>query len=59
MNARVMDTADDITSWFGRLAAAIHCGFVCTGRARAAAELTRLGYYEEAKQLILENQEDS
>jgi hypothetical protein len=59
MNARVMDTADNITSWFGRLAAAIHCGFVCTGRARAAAELARLGYYEEARKIMLEDQEDS
>ena len=25
------------------------------GRARAAAELTRLGYYEEAKRLMLED----
>ena len=59
MNARVMDTADTITSWFGRLAAAIHCGFVRTGRARAAAELAKQGYCKEAKKIMLENQEDT
>jgi len=59
MNARVIDTADDITSWFGRLTAAIHRGFVRTGRARAAAELARQGYHEEARKIMLDDQEDS
>lgn len=58
MNAMVMDTASSVSTWFGNLAAAIHRGLVCSGRARAAAALARQGYYEEAKKLILENQEE-
>jgi len=59
MNARVMDTAGSITGWFSRLATSIHCGLVRTGRARAAAELAKQGYCEEAKKIMLENQEDT
>lgn len=57
MNARVMDTASSIGTWFSNLAAAIHCGLVRSGRARAAAALARQGYHEEAKKLMLENQD--
>ena len=59
MNARVMDTASNISSWFSNLGSAIHRGFVRTGRARAAAELARQGYYEEARKIMLDDQEDS
>jgi hypothetical protein len=52
-----MDTASSVSTWFGNLAAAIHRGLVRSGRARAARELARLGYYQEAEQLMLENQD--
>lgn len=39
---------------------AVWCGFIAfseaAGRARAARELTRMGYHAEAKSIMLENQ---
>lgn len=56
MNAVVVDTANSIGSCFMRVVSALHCALIRSGRARAAQELARQGYYEEAKRLMLENQ---
>jgi len=54
MNALVMDTAYNINIWFVRLGNNIACTFAKVGYARAASELARLGYYQEAKRCIEE-----
>jgi len=55
MNDMVMDTASGIGVWFGNMGSKIHRAFIRSGRARAAAELTRLGYHQAAQNLIDEN----
>jgi len=58
MNALVMDSANSVGTWISNLVSTIHRALVCSGRARAARSLAALGYYQEAKRLILDNQED-
>lgn len=57
MNAMFTDTVSSISVWFANLAAGMNRNFIRAGRTRAAAELARQGYYEEAKRLMLENQD--
>ena len=54
MNALVMDTSARVGNWFVSFGTAIYRGFVRTGYIRAARELERQGYYEEAQSLMRE-----
>lgn len=57
MNAIVLDTTHNIGSWFKAMAHRINRTFVRIGTARAAAELSRQGYYKEARALMLQKEE--
>lgn len=52
MNVRVVDTANSVSSWFKTMARKINRAFIRIGTARAAAELSRQGYYKEAQALM-------
>ena len=54
MNALVMDTSARVGNWFVSFGTAIYRGLVRTGYIRAARELERQGYYEEANKCIQE-----
>jgi len=54
MNAMVMDTAYNVNNWFVRVGDAVARTFAKVGYARAASELARLGYYQEANRCIEE-----
>lgn len=47
-------TINPISSFFKKVGRKILVMFEITGRARAARTLANLGYYEEAKKLMLE-----
>jgi len=59
MNARVMDTSSVIGRWISNMGNGISNTLFRIGRARSAAELARQGYHEEAKKIMLDDQEDS
>jgi len=54
MNALVMDTAYNVNNWFVRVGNNIARTFAKVGYARAASELARLGYRQEANRCIEE-----
>jgi hypothetical protein len=56
MNVVVLDTVRSVVNLFMGVGNALHRGLVCSGRTRAAQELTKLGYHEQAITLMLENQ---
>jgi hypothetical protein len=54
MNVMVLNTTTSIGSWFNDLFAKVNRSFYKIGYYRAATELTRLGYVEEARQCLKE-----
>lgn len=55
MATLVVSTATGLGIWFSGLARAVHHALIRAARAKAAADLARLGYHREAQNLIDEN----